>query len=294
MGACSRTAGVVCRNRRSWSEAGFGGRELKWLRRAASTLGIAHTVLRWDGPKPATGLQDAAREARYRLLAQEAAQRGCTVLLTAHTRDDQAETLLMRMAHGSGPKGLVGMKRRSSRGPLTLVRPLLDLPKARLIATVRAHELPSVTDPSNEDTRFERVRWRQLMPTLEAAGLSAERLAVLAQRLARLEAAIAPQVEALHRTLQAEAGINATMLFAEPDEISLRVLARLVLDTNGAGGPLRLERLEQCHQALREAAATGAALRRTLAGCVLSLDRSGRLTLRPEAPRRRGIHPATS
>lgn len=271
------------------------GAEAAMVAEVCARLGIPHSVLRWEGPKPATGLQDAARNARYRLLAQEATRRGCPVLVTAHTRDDQAETLLMRMAHGSGPRGLAGMKRRSRRGALSLARPLLGFPKARLVATAQAQELPFVADPSNEDTRFERVRWRRLMPALDEAGLSAERLSVLGLRLARVEAAIELQVDALRARLpDAAGGVPAHELFAAPEEISLRVLSRLVLETIGEEGPVRLDRLEQCHEALRAAVVAGVALRRTLAGCVLSLSRSGILQLRRETPRRRGVHPATS
>jgi tRNA(Ile)-lysidine synthase len=270
--------------------------EAAMVAQICARLGVAHRVLLWEGPKPATGLQDAARTERYRLLAQEAARSGCRVVVTAHTQDDQAETLLMRMAHGSGPGGLAGMKRRSRRGGLELVRPLLCFPKTRLVATAQALELPFVTDPSNDDIRFERVRWRRLMPAFAAAGLSAERLAVLARRLARVDAAIVPQVEALRGRLGASAatGFDAGLLFGEPDEVSLRVLALLVLETTGDAAPIRLERLELCHKTLREAFQGRRALRRTLGGSVLSLDPAGMLKIHGEGPRRRGVHPATS
>lgn len=270
--------------------------EAAMVAQACAQLGIPHAILRWDGPKPGSGLQEAAREARYRLLAEEAARRGCRVIVTAHTQDDQAETLLMRMAHGSGPGGLACMRRRSRRGTLQIARPLLDLPKHRLIATAQALELPFVTDPGNADPRFERARWRRVMPVLAEAGLTAERLALLARRMARLEAAIAQQAETLRAALGAGGaeGVEAGTLFAAPEEVSLRVLAQLVTEVAGEAAPLRLERLEQCHAALRAAASEGAALRRTLGGCVLSLDRAGRLFVRREGARRRGIHPATS
>jgi tRNA(Ile)-lysidine synthase len=270
--------------------------EAGMVAQACARLGVAHDILPWQGNKPATGLQDAARKARYDLLAEAASRHGCRVVVTAHTQDDQAETVLMRMAHGSGPGGLAGMKRRSRRGALEIARPLLGLAKARLVATAQAQGLPFFSDPSNEDPKFERVRWRRRMPGFEAAGLTAERLATLARRLARVDAAIAAQVEALRARLgtQASDGIDAGLLFGEPDEVSLRVLAQLVAEATGDSAPLRLERLEHCHEALRRAAEIRAPLRRTLGGSVLSLDREGRLRLRCEAPRRRGVHPATS
>src|SRR4051794_29062019 len=90
-------------------------REARDVKRVARSLDIPHRTLRWTGTKPKTGLPAAAREARYRLLAQAARKSGATHILTAHTRDDQAETLLMRMLHGSGIAGLAGMARETER-----------------------------------------------------------------------------------------------------------------------------------------------------------------------------------
>ena len=81
-------------------------REAREVKRLARTLDLPHRTLRWSGVKPKTGLPAAARAERYRLLAQAARSSGATHILTAHTRDDQAETLLMRMLRGSGIAGL--------------------------------------------------------------------------------------------------------------------------------------------------------------------------------------------
>ena len=75
----------------------------------AAALGFRHAVLAWQGPKPHTGIQAAARAARYRLMAEHMTAHDIGCLLTAHTRDDQAETLLMRLARGSGVDGLAAM-----------------------------------------------------------------------------------------------------------------------------------------------------------------------------------------
>ncbi|CAM5209074.1 tRNA(Ile)-lysidine synthase [Bosea thiooxidans] len=151
-------------------------------------LGVPHRTLRWEGAKPASGVQAEARRARYALLAAEARRLGGAALVTAHTLDDQAETVLMRLAHGSGPSGLGGMRARAERDGLVLARPLLGIAKARLVATAQARGLPFIRDPSNADERFERVRWRAAMPLLAQRGLTAERLGRLAERMARLDA----------------------------------------------------------------------------------------------------------
>ena len=123
-----------------------------------------------------------------------------THILTAHTLDDQAETVLIRMARGSGLTGLGAMARMSrlpsgGDGAITLVRPLLDIPKSRLVATLRAAKIDYADDPSNRDPRFTRVRLRGLMDALAHEGLDARRLTQLARRLKRADAAIEAAVD---------------------------------------------------------------------------------------------------
>lgn len=262
-------------------------------------LGVPHSVLLWDEPKPDTGIQAKARAARYALLAAEARRVGGAVVVTAHTLDDQAETLLMRMAHGSGPSGLAGMRPRVVRDGLAIARPLLTMPKARLIATAQARNLAFFEDPSNANRRYERVRWRAMMPVLAEAGLDAGRLGQLASRIARLEDAVADRAAQLWPVVSCEregAGeieIRFRELAAEPEEIALRVLSR-GLDHVSGERLARLERLETCLKALREAAISGRALTRTLSGCLLALRRDGVLVVRREPDRKRGVHPAPS
>ena len=149
--------------------------------------------MRWRGAKPGTGLQKTARAARYRLLAEAAEKGGAGLILTAHTLDDQAETVLIRLSRGSGLTGLAAMQRMTvvpGQDAVSLVRPLLDLPKARLLATLKAAKVAFADDPSNRDPRFTRVRLRGLMPKLAQEGLDARRLALLARRLKRADRAI--------------------------------------------------------------------------------------------------------
>ena len=158
---------------------------------AAAILGLAHFRLTWRGRKPATGLQEAAREARYGLLAALAREHGASHLVTAHTLDDQAETVLMRLARGSGLAGLGGMRRQGQTRGLVHCRPFLHLPKAALVTACRDHGWPFFDDPSNADPRFARTRWRAILPQLAAEGLDARRLAKLAERAQQAEDALA-------------------------------------------------------------------------------------------------------
>ena len=271
-------------------------REAAAVKRLARSLGVAHRTLRWTGRKPSTGLQQAARLARYRLLADAARDAGAQHVLTAHTLDDQAETVLIRLTRGSGLSGLAAMARVSplpgGEGGISLVRPLLDLSKARLLATLRKAGLAYADDPSNRDPRFTRARLRAAMPALEREGLKAERLALLAGRVRRaeagLEAAVDEAVIKLAPLPWSEAGpiaIPAGRFGQLPAEVALRLLGRAVARV-GTEGPVELGKLEALHAGLTASSGT-VRFRRTLAGAVVTRT-ADCLTVERAPPRRRG------
>ncbi|MGB1548602.1 MAG: tRNA lysidine(34) synthetase TilS, partial [Alphaproteobacteria bacterium] len=156
----------------------------KWLRAQR----IPHRILRWEGKKPKTGIQEAAREARYGLLTERCRKEGILHLLLAHHQEDQAETFLFRMMRGSGIEGLAAMPRLAEREDLRLLRPLLEIPKARLRATLEAAGQDWIEDPSNADRAFARVRLREAFPALAGKGVTAERVHKMTQHLARVRA----------------------------------------------------------------------------------------------------------
>jgi len=250
--------------------------------RLARKLNIAHRTVRWNGRKHSTGLQEKARAARYRLLGEAAHRAGATHVLTAHTLDDQAETVLIRMSRGSGLTGLGAMTRIAPFPPdgdrtILLVRPLLDIAKARLIATLRAADIPYADDPSNRNPRFARPRLRGLMGALAEEGLDAKRLAQLARRLKRAEGAIEVAVDRAMRELTVELSSSGSLCieasrFADlPAEIALRLLGRAVARV-GDEGPVELGKLEALKCAVdRAQTASEQRFRRTLAGAVVTL-----------------------
>lgn len=270
-------------------------REAAAVKRLARRLGVAHRTLRWRGKKPKTGVQEAARHARYRLLAQAAARAGCEHILTAHTLDDQAETVLFRLARGSGLTGLAGMAYAApvpadGDSSIFLVRPLLGVPKARLIATLKAAGVAYSEDPSNRDPRFARARLRNLMPDLAREGLDARGLARLAARLRRAEATVEFAVDAASAALAPapwrERGpivFEAARFHDLPAEVALRLIGRAIAYT-GDEGPVELAKLESLYQALRQSRSR---LRRTLAGALVTLT-GDRLTIE-RAPARRKL-----
>lgn len=153
-----------------------------------ATLGWPHDTLKWTGWDHSGNLQDAARAARLRLIQD---WRGETRdVLFAHTADDQAETVLMRLARGSGVDGLSGMSAMRQVGGMRVVRPLLGERREDLRHYCRVLQVPWVDDPTNEDRSFDRVRMRQLMGALEAEGIGASTLSTTAARLARAQIAL--------------------------------------------------------------------------------------------------------
>jgi tRNA(Ile)-lysidine synthase len=286
-------------------------REARDVKRLARSLDLPHRTLRWTGIKPKTGLPAAARSARYRLLAQAARQNRATHILTAHTRDDQAETLLMRLLRGSGIAGLAAMARVTERDGLLLARPFLNVAKSQLVATLKKAKLDFADDPSNRDTHFTRPRIRNVMPVLAAEGGDARSLARLASRLARANQAVEVLVDGAERYLAlrdreaSHPGFDARIVDARifgaeafaamPEEIRLRLLLRAI-DRVGHEGPAELGKVEVLLAALDRAVTENRAgrrpgfsrpsLKQTLAGALVSLI-DGRIRIEPAPPRRR-------
>lgn len=244
-----------------------------WL----AARGIEHRILRWDGEKPHSGLQAAARAARYALLRQACAEAGIDQLALAHHRDDQAETVLLRLSRGSGVDGLAAMAAARKDGPLRLIRPLLAYPHERLLATCRAFGQEWIEDPANRNPAYARGRLRAVAALLAGEGLDAAALAATARRAGRARAAL----ESMTNTLLAEAAdlrpegwirLRRGPLLAVPEEIGLRALARCLATIGGADRPPKAEALERLFAETAGDAASG----RTLAGCRIVPVRSVR------------------
>lgn len=229
--------------------------EAEFVKGEAERLGLPHTTLRWLGDKPAKGVPDAARTARYRLLEEYASSIGAqnVAVVTAHHRDDQAETFAMRLARGAGVTGLAAMpveRPLSGGSPVRLVRPLLPFPKSRLIATLAARGMPFVEDPTNTDERYERARVRQLFPALDAAGIKVSAFAMSARRLRDAEAGLRYAESCFVRTLDLSFGNEVFASFDRrafddgPGILRQRVLTRLITRYGGRSSRPELSEIE--------------------------------------------------
>ena len=249
---------------------------------------IEHRTLEWRGDKPSAAIQQAARAARYELMVRWCRDHGFVHLLLAHHLGDQAETLLMRMQRGSGVAGLAGMPAVALRDGVRVVRPLLAIPRDRLLATLEAVGQDWLEDPSNHDWRFARVRIRHTAAQLAERGVGAGDIGRVAVALGRVRAArereladLAGRAVAIFPEGYAEVDGEA---FRQAAPVPARRLLSTVLRTVG-GRPYepRSRRLERLAAALE----TGRPARRhTLGGCLVEPAGNGfRVCREPRAIR---------
>ncbi len=225
-------------------------------------MGMPHRTLVWEGRIGGGNLQDAAREARRALLTGWATGQGVGMIATGHTLDDQAETVLLRLARGSGVDGLAGIAPARRIGGVLWVRPLLRLRRENLRHWLRDRGARWIDDPSNDDPRFDRVRARGLSSALADLGLTPGRLAAQAAHMRGARDVLETAADDLSRRAVRQEGGDllfdrAVMMVALP-ETRNRLVARATMWISGAPYRPRFAALERL-------ALTG---RGTLQGCV--------------------------
>lgn len=220
-------------------------------RRLLAGHGIDGAILRWSGAKPRTGLQEAARTARYRLLREECRHRGILHLLLAHHADDQSETVAMRAARRSGPDGLAGMAALVEQPEVRLLRPLLAVTRAALTATLVARGVKWLDDPSNADLRFERARLRA-----DGAGALVGPVGTGRQRSARERALAKAAVDTLEFDREG-AAIDRAGFARLGRTLQAGLLSRVIQAVGGRDHPPRRDRLDRAIQRLAAPVARG-------------------------------------
>lgn len=272
-------------------------RVLRWAR----ALGLKAHLLSWGGDKPKSDIEAEAREARYRLMGEWCRKHGIATLYAGHTQNDQAETFLLRLARGSGLDGLAAMRAVSfypvaGFEELRLARPLIDFDRDVLRAHLSARAQEWIEDPMNADPRFSRVRIREALKSLAAAGLTSTRIADAAAHLGRAREALdAVTAAVLQRACRADGDvvlIEPAALLSAPREVGLRALAHLLMGVSSQTYRPRFDRLERLFD-LISAGKLGAG--RTLHGCHIASAPSSRaffgtdtLLIAPEKPRKTG------
>jgi tRNA(Ile)-lysidine synthase len=235
----------------------------EWL----SARGIRHEVLAWSGAKPGTGIQEAARIARYRLLAGWCRAHGYLHLLTAHHREDQIETHLIRRRAQSGPDGLAGMSAIRELRDCRLLRPLLGVSKLQLLAFLESENQRFITDPSNLDPAFERSRFRtggdampqgpDLLDLLDAI------LTFGSERVARQREANATFARFVSVHPAGFAVLDPALARIVAQDLAEVVLSALASTIGGGAYPARRQRVARLRVALGQCGPRG----HTLGGC---------------------------
>lgn len=248
---------------------------------SADSLGIPHATLRWDWDRTGN-LMAEARRARMRLIGDWAQGQGIGMVALGHTQDDQAETVLMQLARGAGVDGLSAMAPQRQEGGITWLRPLLPFRREALRDDLRARGVTWIDDPSNDNPRFDRVRFRQALAVLEPLGVGIPELAATAGRMADARDALEDQVAraaAAHAHLHhGDVVIDRAALFRLLPEVRRRLLLQALTWVSRGGYPPRAATLAAAINAAREGR------RHTLHGCLLGAVRDHlRISREPRA-----------
>ena len=249
----------------------------QWL----GARGIPHHTLVWQHQGVSSALQQRAREARYELMTNWCLENGISCLLTAHHLDDQWETFLMRLAKGSGIRGLCGIRAKSSVNGVDLLRPLLLVRADRLKKTLERFGGPFIQDPSNHQTQFDRVRWRQLLPVLSEQGLTPEAVDQVIRRFQMTESYLQQELQKALEVCVAGEKINLKAFQDLHKEIAYRLLSHLLTKVGGQPYPLPYESLERLYEKITLPTFVGA----TAGGCYLKKVREGWIEVKKETPR---------
>ena len=236
-------------------------------------LGVEAVILSWSGARSLANLQEKARKARYRLLFEWCVANSVLHLLAAHHKDDQAETVLLRMDRGSGDDGLAGMPVLQEFGSLRLLRPLLSVAKSRLQATANARALKTETDPSNDDLRFDRVKIRRRIERSNSSAFWYKVGAKASERRAARDNVMARHLAANCEIYpEGYSRIQSGFWRCMSDEIAMRGLSAIVGAIGGRSHPLRRRKVRELYRKLRDDQLSGGA---TSGGCYIVPEPNG-------------------
>ena len=244
--------------------------EIDAVARHCAGRGTPHTVVTWKW-SGAGNLQAEARAARYRLISEWARSAGVDQVALGHTRDDVAETFLMRLARKAGVDGLSEMDRRFTRHGTTWIRPMLGHGREEWREYLLRRDIPWIEDPSNDDPKFERVRVRDRLKTLSKLGIDAGTLSEVARNMGAAREALEHYVRREAARIASEE--NGDVILAAqasgqghhvPREILFRLRRHALTWVGGGAYPPRSDAMLELDNALQDEG------RHTLAGCIVT------------------------
>ena len=220
--------------------------ETQYVQDLAKSLGLESHVFYWVGDKPSSGLEAAARNARYKLMTDYCHENGIDTIFVAHQADDQIETFLMNLGRGSGIYGLSAMKRETIRDGIKIVRPLLNTPRVEIKKYCDDNNIKYFWDEMNDDDHYTRVKIRQNRHLLnDKLGISDARLMLAIENLGRLRDSLDENIGHLvdgvcHRNY---AMFSDTFLFDLDMDIRLKFIGMLIQKIGGDNYQPRLKSL---------------------------------------------------
>ncbi len=205
--------------------------ECEYVCKLCDKLNVPVKVFYWTGEKPSTGIEAAARTARYKMMTGFCRENGIEYLLTAHQADDQIETFLMNLGRGSGVFGLAAMRNVSERDGIKIVRPLLNVSRDELREYCDARGIKYFVDEMNNDAHYTRVRIRQNRHLLRSVlGISDDRILLAIENLNRVRDTIENDVDKLVSDVMGNgfAMFSDSFLFDLGPDIRLKFIGTLV------------------------------------------------------------------
>lgn len=231
-------------------------REAEQVADFSEKLGYTHSTLRWKRWDGAGNLQDKARRARYALLSDWAKMHKIDAVALGHTADDQAETVLMRLGRAAGVDGLSAMSARRTMHGVCFVRPMLDLTRNQLRSYLRDNDLTWADDPSNEDTRFDRIKARQAMEALAPLGITPLALSTVARNMEQVRTALDwysfLAARDLVQVVDGDIVLDHRKFRTLPDEIARRLMVQAIIWISGSEYAPRRRAVNGAIQAARD------------------------------------------
>lgn len=222
--------------------------EEKYVRDLCRKLNVPCHIFHWTGAKPDSGIEAAARAARYKFMTDFCHENNIKYLLTAHQADDQIETFLMNLGRGSGVFGLAAMQPVAERDGIQIVRPLLKVSREELQNYCDARGIMYFHDEMNNDARYTRIRIRQNRHLLhDMLGISDERILLAIENLGRARDAIANDIDKLVDDVIGNefAMFRDSFLFDLMPDIRLKFIGTLIQKIGGDNYQPRLNSLER-------------------------------------------------
>ncbi len=221
----------------------------KWM----NDFRLPHRILKLQNINKSGNLEENARIGRYKLLIEFAKKNNAEAILVAHHKDDQIESFFLALNRGSGVKGLSGMSEIREQNGVKIIRPFLDFSKKEILNYCDENSIPFVNDPMNFDEKFDRVKIRKNISVLEKLGTKKDRIILAIKNLQRSQNAIDFYVEkVLQKIILPNGNFLISPILESPDEISLRVLAKLIQQIGEQAYSPKLEKLESLLLKIKE------------------------------------------